>query len=66
VSKIKSGRLYYQNLDISNFSEEIFNQVSFVGQHAVIFSGSLKDNLVYNSPYDYTDAELIKWLENLN
>lgn len=28
-----------------------------------IFSGSLKDNLVYNSPYDYTDAELIKWLE---
>jgi len=64
VSKIKSGRLYYQDLDISkHFSEEIFNQVSFVGQHAVIFSGSLKDNLVYNSPYDYTDAELIKWLE---
>ena len=28
-----------------------------------IFSGSLKDNLVYNSPYDYTDAELIKWLK---
>ncbi len=64
ISKIESGHLYYKNLEISKaFSVEIFQQVSFVAQQSVVFSGSLRDNLIYNSGYSYTDAELMLWLE---
>ena len=64
ISKIESGHLYYKNLEISKeFPVEMFQQVSFVAQQSVIFSGSLRDNLIYNSGYTYTDHELMLWLE---
>ncbi|WP_119026119.1 ATP-binding cassette domain-containing protein [Acinetobacter soli] len=65
LSKLESGRLYYKDLDISqDFALDIFNEVAFVGQNAVIFSGSLRDNLIYNYHYVYSDHELLQWLKD--
>lgn len=65
--KINSGKLTYKNLDISDiFSSKIFNEVSFVSQNPLIFNGTLRENLIYNSPYSYTDDYLLNILEVFN
>ncbi|MBN6530105.1 ABC transporter ATP-binding protein [Acinetobacter pittii] len=65
--KINSGKLTYKNLDISDiFSSKIFNEVSFVSQNPLIFNGTLRENLIYNSPYSYTDDYLLDILEVFN
>ena len=57
--KIESGQLFYKSLDITHiYSNKIFDEVAFVGQNSTVSSGSLRENLVYNSNYKYTDDEL--------
>ncbi|MCY6412959.1 ABC transporter ATP-binding protein [Acinetobacter sp. VNH17] len=57
--KIRAGKLFYKDLDISqNYSEKIFDEIAFVGQNYSIFTGSLRENLVYNSRHCYADEEI--------
>jgi len=62
--KIKSGQLFYKNLDISQlYSKYIFEEIAFVGQNYSIFTGSLRENLIYNSRYTYQDDEIYLLLD---
>ena len=62
--KIKSGQLRYKNLDISQiYSKYIFEEISFVGQNYSVFTGSLRENLIYNSRYTYQDDEIYLLLD---
>ncbi|ENV10126.1 hypothetical protein F966_01298 [Acinetobacter higginsii] len=62
--KIKSGQLRYKNLDISQlYSKYIFEEIAFVGQNYSIFTGSLRENLIYNSRYTYQDDEIYLLLD---
>lgn len=64
LRQIEAGYLYYQGLDISAaFSKQIFNQVAVVSQTPMVYSGSLRHNLIHNSPHAYSDAELNQYLE---
>lgn len=65
--KINSGNLFYKNLDISkNFSNVIFNEVSFSGQNNSLYNGTLRENLLHNSKYDFSDDILINHLEKFD
>ncbi|MCJ0829398.1 ABC transporter ATP-binding protein/permease [Acinetobacter sp. NIPH1876] len=62
--KIKSGQLRYKNLDISQlYSKYIFEEIAFVGQNYSVFTGSLRENLIYNSRYTYQDDEIYLLLD---
>lgn len=65
--KLESGHLYYKDLDITkSYSTKIFNEVAFVSQSNSLFSGTLKENLIYNSPYQYSDDELLTYLQKFD
>jgi len=67
ICQLESGQLHYKSADISRqFTRDIFTEVSFVGQHPVVFAGTLRENLVYNSTHQYDDAELMAWLKQFN
>jgi ATP-binding cassette subfamily B protein len=67
LEQIEKGQLLYKNIDISQqFSSTIFNEIAVVGQMPIVYSGSLRDNLIYNSPYRYSDTELEQWLAKFN
>lgn len=56
-----NGKLFYKDLDVTGgYSNKIFDEVAFVGQSATITSGSLRENLIYNSTHQYTDQKLIE------
>ncbi|PRD20088.1 UNVERIFIED_CONTAM: export ATP-binding/permease protein [Trichonephila clavipes] len=56
-----NGKLFYKDLDVTGgYSNKIFDEVAFVGQSATITSGSLRENLIYNSIHQYTDQKLIE------
>ncbi|QHI08770.1 ATP-binding cassette domain-containing protein [Acinetobacter haemolyticus] len=58
--KIKTGKLFYKNIDITKeYSTKIFDEVAFVGQSCCIFTGSLRENLIYNAQCNYSDDQLI-------
>lgn len=64
LKKLKGGTLYYKNLDITaQFSEHIFSEIAFVGQNSVLYNGTLRDNLIYNSPHFYTDDQIQQYLK---
>ncbi len=64
LQKIQSGKLYYKNIDISvEFSTNIYHEIAVVGQTVAVYSGTLRQNLVHNSRYHYSDLELLHWLE---
>ena len=61
--KLKGGQLFYKDLDITKqYSTKIFDEVAFVGQNYSIFTGSLRENLIYNAKYAYTDDEISQLL----
>lgn len=63
LQQIQQGRLYYKNIDISQqFSSTIYPEIAVVGQIPTVYSGTLRENLVHNSPHDYSDAELMQYL----
>ncbi|MBL8322022.1 MAG: ABC transporter ATP-binding protein [Acinetobacter sp.] len=67
ICQLESGQLHYKSADISRqFARDIFKEVSFVGQHPVVFAGTLRENLVYSSAHQYEDAELLAWLRRFN
>ena len=67
LQHIRSGKLTYKNLDLSTqFSEEVFNEIAFVSQNPIVYSGTLRQNLVHNSRYTYSDAELYEWLRRFH
>lgn len=67
LQQIESGDLKYKNIDISHdFSKEIFKEIAFVSQNPVVYSGTLRQNLVHNSQYSYTDEELNLWLDRFH
>lgn len=58
--KLKTGKLFYKNIDITKeYSTKIFDEVAFVGQNYSIFTGSLRENLIYNAQCNYSDDQLI-------
>ena len=67
LEQIEAGQLRYKNLDISQqFSELIFNEVAFISQNPIVYSGTLRQNLIHNSPHAYTDQELYAWLNQFH
>lgn len=63
LQQIDQGQLYYKNIEISQqFSSNIFNEIAFVSQSPIVYSGTLRQNLVHSSRQTYSDAELISWL----
>lgn len=64
LEQLESGQLIYKNIDISHqFSAEIFNEIAFVSQSSIVYSGTLRQNLVNNSQQSYSDDELMSWLD---
>ncbi|MEO7265400.1 MAG: ABC transporter ATP-binding protein [Ferruginibacter sp.] len=54
----QEGKILYNGIDEDNISfEDLRNQVGFVTQDTQLFSGSIKENLVFVNP-DATEAEL--------
>lgn len=54
----QEGKILYNGIDENNISfEDLRNQVGFVTQDTQLFSGSIKENLVFVNP-EATDAEL--------
>jgi ATP-binding cassette subfamily B protein len=54
----QEGKILYNGIDENNISfEDLRNQVGFVTQDTQLFSGSIKENLVFVNP-DAADAEL--------
>lgn len=67
LQQIEKGQLYYKNLDISHqFSSNIFKEIAFVSQTPIVYSGTLRQNLVHNSMLDINDDELMSWLERFD
>lgn len=67
LQHIRSGKLTYKNLDLSTqFSEQVFNDIAFVSQNPMVYSGTLRQNLVHNSRYSYSDDELYEWLRRFH
>lgn len=67
INKIDSGKLFFGDLDISNsFSSKIHDVISFVPQKSFIFSGSVRENILYNNSLKYHDEELIEILKEFN
>lgn len=65
MRQIDAGNLYYKNINITQqFSKQIFNQVAVVSQFPVIYSGTLRQNLIHNSEYHYSDEQLTQYLEH--
>lgn len=63
LQQIDQGQLYYKNIEISQqFSSNIFNEIAFVSQSPIVYSGTLRQNLVHSSRQIYSDAELMSWL----
>lgn len=67
LQQIEKGQLKYKNIDISQqFSEQIFKEIAFVSQNPIVYSGTLRQNLVHNSQYHYSDQDLYEWLERFH
>ena len=67
LEHISQGQLFYKNIDISQqFSETIFQEIAVVSQLPIIYSGTLRQNLIHNSRFTYTDLELEQWLGQFN
>lgn len=67
LQQIEKGQLYYKNIDISHrFSSHIFKEIAFVSQTPIVYSGTLRQNLVHNSMLDINDDELMSWLERFD
>lgn len=67
LQQIEHGRLLYKNIDLSSqFSDQIFTEVAFVSQTPIVYSGTLRENLVHSSAYTYTDDELQIWLNRFH
>ncbi|MBE2172127.1 ABC transporter ATP-binding protein [Acinetobacter oleivorans] len=67
INKIDSGKLFFGDLDISNsFSSKIHDTISFVPQKSFIFSGTVRENILYNNNLSYSDEELIIVLKEFN
>lgn len=66
LEKLEKGQLFYKNIDITQyFSSNIFKEIAFVGQKSTLFNGTLRDNLVYNANYAYTDEDLLFYIKEL-
>ena len=67
IEKIKSGRLFFRNLEITSvFSEKIFDQIAVVSQTPIVYSTSLRQNLIQNTEIKYSDEELKHWLKEFD
>lgn len=67
LQQIQSGKLLYKSIDLSaQFSEQVFKDIAFVSQNPIVYSGTLRQNLVHNSPYLYSDEELLDWLQRFH
>lgn len=63
LEQIEKGQLYYKNIDISDqFSSHIFKEIAFVSQTPIVYSGTLRQNLLHNSQQQVSDDELMSWL----
>nr|WP_244518301.1 ATP-binding cassette domain-containing protein [Acinetobacter boissieri] len=66
LEKVEQGKLFYKNIEITEkFSKNIFKEIAFVGQKNTLFNGTLRDNLIYNTNYVYTDEDLIFYIKEL-
>jgi len=67
INKVDSGKLFFGDLDIStSFSSKIHETISFVPQKSFIFSGTVRENILYNNNLSYSDEELITVLKEFN
>ncbi|OBY74420.1 ATP-binding cassette domain-containing protein [Acinetobacter gyllenbergii] len=67
INKIDSGKLFFGDLDISaSFSSKIYDTMSFVPQKSFIFSGTVRENILYNNNLKYSNEELITALKEFN
>ncbi|MEI6185527.1 MAG: ABC transporter ATP-binding protein, partial [Bacteroidota bacterium] len=57
------GKISYNNIDGANIDfEELRNQIGFVSQDTQLFSGTIRENLLYVNP-DATEQDLLEVLE---
>lgn len=67
LERIQAGQLFYKNIEISQqFSKNIFQEIAVVSQTPMVYSGTLRENLIHNSQYCYRDHELIMYLSRFN
>ncbi|QIO05511.1 ATP-binding cassette domain-containing protein [Acinetobacter shaoyimingii] len=67
LQQIQKGQLKYKDVDISEqFSAQIFKEIAFVSQNPIVYSGTLRQNLVHNSQYNYSDQDLYEWLDRFH
>lgn len=62
-----SGEILFLGKDLKNISrKEIADKVAYIPQNTYIFSGSIKDNVVYGISRKIKEAEIIKALKQAN
>ncbi|QNX88240.1 ABC transporter ATP-binding protein [Acinetobacter seifertii] len=67
INKIQAGQLFFGNIDISKtFSINIYKELAYVPQKSFIFTGSVRDNMLYNNNITYTDDDIISFLKEFN
>lgn len=67
INKIQAGQLFFGNIDISKtFSKNIYKELAYVPQKSFIFTGSVRDNMLYNNNITYTDDDIISFLKEFN
>lgn len=62
--KPQEGHIYYNGIDSNDMNiNELRNQIGFVTQDTQLFSGSIKENLLFVNP-DATDEEILQVLNS--
>jgi len=64
--EVNAGTIKFDNHDINDFSNEsVRNQIAIVPQEVILFSGSIRDNIVYGD-LEATDDEIMKAAKKAN
>lgn len=61
---VTSGEVLIDNINVKDYKEEtLYNKISYISQKAVIFNGTVKDNLLYGNKKRIKESEINKALK---
>ena len=61
---VSSGEVLIDNINVKEYKEEtLYNKISYISQKAVIFNGTVKDNLLYGNKKRVKESEINKALK---
>ncbi len=61
------GKVMYDQLDINQIHfKHISNRISYLPQDSLFIDGTVRDNLIWDTPHQYSDTEIEQILEKVN